>query len=628
MGRGRGWRVAVGLFSALLVFAGCGGGQTFSSARTGTASRAVPLSASEVVYVCASAASLCVVPGAGGGVPRAGFTSFAGLAGGAAAADGTKVAYSSSYNDGRGNFRNLGLWVTASGAAGNHRIVDGSSFGCGSVCFGRDGYPDPGVPAWSPDGTELAVTEPTANGADPACRIWVVAATGSHPRTVRDGSGKPVVCGSGALAWSPDGRTLAYGSDNGVDEVPVSGGNPKLVLRLPTTTAEGPVVADKLDWSPDGSTLLVTLNGHSVAALPAKGGQPKLLLGGPVAGVPGLQACATSSGCGGDARFDDASYSPDGTRIVAADATSQIDCSVDTAPADGGAPTALVDVHGACQLAGWVAEPANGLPSQSAAPGYAEVHANGQVTDFGTGLPTTEPIAGLRAPIVAAVIFHAPLARGSCGPLIDELVGADGTVYGSAGQIVGHAGQTPRAPIVAAVATEVIACLPNLVMVASDGSTYQLNRGYLPLQRNPAVAASADGKGNTGYWVVNAQGNNVINASNRQTLPLTSGNASPSEPVTAIADDPLTGGYWLVTSAGTVTGHGAPVQGTPTGGPIKAPIVAMVADATTGGYWLLGHDCSVYSANTPAAPNSTAGTSPCVAILAKPPATISNQPFP
>ena len=106
---------------------------------------------------------------------------------------------------------------------------------------GGDAYP-----AWSPDGTTVAFT----NGAN----IWLINADGSNRRqltTDTDGhASRPT--------WSPDGTTLAfsaYGRDTGYTQyvytVDVATGKEK---RLTTGTSYEASPA----WSPDGKTILFT----------------------------------------------------------------------------------------------------------------------------------------------------------------------------------------------------------------------------------------------------------------------------------------------------------------------------------------------------------------------------------
>ena len=91
-------------------------------------------------------------------------------------------------------------------------------------------------PAWSPDGSSLAITVDGDNGDE----INTVDVSGSEGSPVADGS---------EAAWSPDGATLAFAAEDdqgntGIYVVAVDGGEPSFVTE-----------GNHPSWSPDGTTL-------------------------------------------------------------------------------------------------------------------------------------------------------------------------------------------------------------------------------------------------------------------------------------------------------------------------------------------------------------------------------------
>lgn len=67
-----------------------------------------------------------------------------------------------------------------------------------------------------------------------------------------------------------------------------------------------------------------------------------------------------------------------------------------------------------------------------------------------------------------------------------------------------------------------------------------------------------------------------------------------------MAEDPVTGGYWLVASDGGVFSLGnAKFDGSMGGSHLNAPVVGMAATATSGGYWEVASDGGVFSFTAP-----------------------------
>ena len=68
-----------------------------------------------------------------------------------------------------------------------------------------------------------------------------------------------------------------------------------------------------------------------------------------------------------------------------------------------------------------------------------------------------------------------------------------------------------------------------------------------------------------------------------------------SRPIVGCAEDPATGGYWLVAADGGVFSFGAPYHGSTGGQRLAQPVVGMTATPSGGGYWLVASDGGVFS---------------------------------
>jgi TolB protein len=150
----------------------------------------------------------------------------------------------------------------------------------------------PWLPAWSPDGTKIAVAIFPAGAGERA--IWVMNADGSGPRRLAsaDNVSQP--------SWSPDGERIAYsalsGGTSSIHIVNVDGSDDHVVYSIP---APGTRAIFSAAFSPDGTKLLFdqgTDSGMDIYVMDADGSNVEQL---------------TRTGSDYDPH-----WSPDGTRIA------------------------------------------------------------------------------------------------------------------------------------------------------------------------------------------------------------------------------------------------------------------------------------------------------------------------
>jgi Tol biopolymer transport system component len=219
-------------------------------------------------------------------------------------------------------------------------------------------------PAWSPDGTSLALARGPRGGKG-GPNVFVLHRDGTHVRRL-----VARASWSSLPAWSPDSARIAFAGriasiGEGVFVVGREGGTPRLLFQVPHALDGATVVArhdlTDLSWSPDGTRLLfelqdwiyvLRLDGAVATRLPARGYTPKWSPDG--RSIAFVQFCrlAVIADDGADIPSDPfqcsqpgslmsaPSWSPDGSRIVSATCPLS-GCAVLVADADRGLPGSI-----------------------------------------------------------------------------------------------------------------------------------------------------------------------------------------------------------------------------------------------------------------------------------------------
>lgn len=152
-----------------------------------------------------------------------------------------------------------------------------------------------GYPCWSPDGQRIAFTDSRTNPGstqEEFVGIYTVPAGGGE---VNELTGEADSVAHGPIAFSPDGRRIAFFSNGAIRTISSTGGEPSKVLVASVRSS----AQSDLAWSPDGTKIAHSGAGRIWIASVA-GGAPEALVTGLPQGT----------------RHGSFSWSPDGKRIA------------------------------------------------------------------------------------------------------------------------------------------------------------------------------------------------------------------------------------------------------------------------------------------------------------------------
>jgi acylaminoacyl-peptidase len=200
--------------------------------------------------------------------------------------DGRTIVYQRSFMDLKADLRRSNLWQIDTDGSRHRPLTSGSTNDSGA--------------RWSPDGTRLAYVSKDGDGSPQIFIRWLD--TGETYRVTQ------LTNSPGDLAWSPDGKLIAFTMAVPVAETPLAVPMPKAPEGA--EWADPPTLIDRLVYRFDGQGYLPNEWQH-VFVVPADGGSPRQLTDGPYDHDGGLSWVPDGESLivGGD-RHEAAEYEP------------------------------------------------------------------------------------------------------------------------------------------------------------------------------------------------------------------------------------------------------------------------------------------------------------------------------
>jgi len=134
--------------------------------------------------------------------------------------------------------------------------------------------PDTRFPCWSPDGRQVAFvardadTKTTNSTEKPGSFVYQIFVVSSDGTGIRKVTSEPHRVAWSAVAWSPDGRSIAFFTrDQTLNLVPADGGASRVVADLRridslAVPGVGGLAFSEVAWSPDGKALAFSFDGR------------------------------------------------------------------------------------------------------------------------------------------------------------------------------------------------------------------------------------------------------------------------------------------------------------------------------------------------------------------------------